>query len=138
MRPQRSANKPIRFRRSIGSPTLFSRLGNIFMIDVITWMKSYLPGTIHSTGKNYWLTCFFRYYRCSLTFSFITNRSNWAYTVSFHSRKLLRLACSYSYDISQLEKQNICKFLHVIVDSKRAKQLLLQVYMSYINVLPKS
>ena len=136
MWPQRSANKPIRFRRSIGSPSLFSRLGNIFMIDVITWMKSYLPGTMHSTGNNYWLTCLFRYYRYSLTFSFITNRKNWAYTLSFHSRKLLRL--DYSYDVSQLEKQKISKFLQVIVDSKRAKQLLLQVNMPYTNVLPKS
>ena len=102
---QRSANKPIRFRHSISSSTLFSRLGNIFVIDLITWMKSYLLGTIHLTGNNCWLTGFFRYYRWSFIFSLITTRSVRAYPFSCHSGKLLWLACSYSCDVSQLEKR---------------------------------
>ena len=105
IRPQRSANKPIRFRHSIGCPTLSWRLGNTFMIYLIKWMKCYLLGTIHLTVNHYWLTRFLRYYKCSLIFSLITTRNDRAYPFSCHSRKLLRLACSYSCDVSQLEKR---------------------------------
>ena len=85
--PQRSANKPINFRHSVSSPTLSSSLDNIFMIDVITWMKSYLLCTIDLTGNNYWLTRFFRYYSWSIIFSIITTRNDRAYPFSCHSRK---------------------------------------------------
>ena len=134
--PQRSANKPINFRHSISSPTLSSSLDNIFMIDVITWMKSYLLCTIYLTGNNYSLTHFFRYYSCSLIFSIITTRNDRAYPFGCRSRKLLRLASSYRCDVSQL--RNICKFWHLIVNSERAKQIPPQVYVPYTNVLPKS
>ena len=99
-------------------------------------MKSYLLGTIHLTGNNYWLTRFFRYYRCSLTFSLITTRSDGA-----HPLAAIRES-SFDWPVHTIvtyrNLRHVCKFWHLIVDSEKAKRLLQQVYVPYTNVLSKS
>ena len=97
------------------------------------WYLRYLSDPtplLFGTGE-YWLTRFLRFCWCSLIFSRIDHILLAAIQGSpFHWP--VHTVVTYH------NLRNACKFLHLTLDSERAKQLLPQAYVPYTNILPKS